>query len=161
MQKSKIRISIIFFAIISIFGCANQNEIEKIFFTQKNEYWVCYDQLQPYYVFFQFHKDGTTDKYLRNYKGEFELFNNDGDIIDNSRTWHVSKDSILTWGPYTYDVVSSNKNCIVLLYENPNTKQQTHLLLVKDLPGSYRKSPVFYEQKRKDNPAKYPAPFSK
>jgi len=133
----------------------------KLFINTKSDHWATYDQQQDSYLYFQFHSDGTFDRYLRNYKGEFELFNKDGDLMHSTAPWSAAKDSILTWGPYTYDIVNCNENTVVLMFTNPKTKLQSHTFLIREKSPDYRKSPADYEQKYEANPEKYPVPFSK
>jgi len=161
MKKSKYNFLLLLFYIPIFNSCTNHNEIEQIFINEDNEYWACYNQQQSTYVYFQFHNNATFDQLAHDSSGDFILTNRGGDVMHSVGPWSVTKDSILTWGPHTYDILNYNENAIVLLFVNPETKLQSHTILIKEKSPNYRKSPAYYEQKRKANPKKYPQPFLK
>ncbi|WP_306353662.1 hypothetical protein [Flavobacterium sp. '19STA2R22 D10 B1'] len=144
---------ILFFAIFS--SCKNEADIDNYIINDENNYWVYYSTSQTGYIYFKFHKDKTYDKYIRDLQGNFKRFNKDGDLIDSDRKWSVSNDSIFSWGAHKYDLVNCNEKVLVLSYEDRVTKLPKNIFLIKEERGEFRKSPYFFEQKRKNNPAKY------
>lgn len=153
--KMKTKTIILFIMIVTIFGCNKSTTIENTLINNSNNYWVYYNPKQTGYIYFKFNDNGSVDKYTRDLKGEFLLFNSEGDIVNNNRVWSISKDSILNWSGHKYDIVNYNERVIVLLYEDKKSKLQKNIFLVKEEKDKFRNSTYYYEQKRKNNPAKY------
>lgn len=110
--------------IISV-SCNKKNKIESIFIANKNEYWAykdyCYDNSGNYY---QFKEDGIYDCYLGYAKEGFRLFNNDGDIVNDSRTWSVKNDSTFVWYRGSYKIEKISKKEILLSYYHHEIKDK-------------------------------------
>jgi len=110
-----------FFVAILFFSCNSKDSLEQIFITAPNEFWRYEDSCQSHGVYFKFYKDGHYDKYISKPTGEgkgFQLFNNDGDLISDVRTWNVKNDSVFTWEGANYDVEKGNKQQIILHYKD-------------------------------------------
>lgn len=118
-----------FFILIS---CNQQNEIERTLTCSKNEYWSYKDNLGVYGIYFQFHADGTYDKYNR-YPDGFALFNNDTDVISVERNWHIQGDTLLKWDSMTYKIEKTSRSQIVLSQElKEHPKRIVTLTKIKD-----------------------------
>src|SRR5690606_25699016 len=98
------QIKILLLIVIAIFfvSCNKHTTIEDVFITKKDEYWTYYGDSG--YIFFQFHNNGTYDKF----ENDLLLFNSHDDIVEDDRQWSVSNDSILTWR-HKYELLVSTK----------------------------------------------------
>lgn len=96
-----------------------------------NDYWLVYDEAEPGYLggaYYKFYSNGTYDRYRTNLNNEYILFNDDGDLLSERRTWSVSEDSILKWGEHSLDIIDYNDNTFIL-YLN---RQDRYLFLFKE-----------------------------
>lgn len=117
-MKTKIAI----FFLLCLVSCSKEKEIDSIFITNKNEYWEYKNyHLKIHGIFFQFHKDGSYDKYLASNEG-FDLFNNDGDVVSGPRTWSIKKDSIFIWNDDESKIEKITPEEIILSYKQFRTK---------------------------------------
>lgn len=151
----KTKTIIFFLTIVTIYSCTKNTTIENTLINSSDNYWVYYNPNQTGYIYFKFNKDGSVNKYTRDLKGEFLLFNSEGDIVNNNRVWSISKDSILNWSGHKYDIVNYSEKVIVLLYEDNKSKLQKNIFLIKEEKDRFRNSTYYYEQKRYKNPKKY------
>ena len=128
-----------------IIGCS-KNESLTTTFINENDYWACYDELEPgfYGIYFKFNADGKSDKYCRS--GETLEVCSGGDVITSNIDWEVSNDSVLKWGAASYDIISCNKSVVVLYTRG---EYRRHKFLIKEFPGKLRKSKMYYEEKAK------------
>ncbi|WP_129749241.1 hypothetical protein [Flavobacterium beibuense] len=162
MLKSIKRIivfSLLFLQSFIIVGCDNQS-LEKCIINGKQDYWLLYDEVEPGYLggpYFKFNDDGVCRRYQKDLNNEFTQINSQGDVVFYDTAWSVSKDSILTWGEHSLDIVDYNENTITL-YLN---RQDRFLFLFRVNENSARKPLQYYIDKRKEYPEKYPEPYSK
>ncbi len=112
------------FLLALLVSCTNKSKIESIFLAHKNEYWSHQD-----YCFntagncFQFKEDGIYDIYLAfNDSVGFRLFNNDGDVINDSRTWSIKNDSTFVWDKGIFKIEKLSKSEILLSYYDDTFK---------------------------------------
>lgn len=108
---------IIILLLLCCISCSDNDKIKSLFVANKNEYWAykdyCYDNSGNYY---QFKEDGIYDRYLGYAKEGFRLFNNDGDLVEDSRTWSIKNDSTFVWDRGSYKIEKISKNEILLSY---------------------------------------------
>jgi len=140
---------VVVLVLVTLSGCKKNNPMEENFITSDDEYWATFSEKQFHGISYKFKKNGQYDKYLR-FGDNYELFNNDGDDIDDYRLWSVSKDSILSFGAHKADVVLYNKNVIILSYG-----EFGYTFLVKVKKGMNINGQYYYETKRKQHPEKY------
>ncbi|GGC96675.1 hypothetical protein GCM10011508_24920 [Flavobacterium lutivivi] len=107
-----------------LFSCGKKREIENIFISKDNEYWDYDDTCQSHGIYFRFNEKGDWDKYNRDIFDGFELFNNDGDLISDARTWSIKNDSIFVWNDEDYKIESYSKEKIVLTYYHYKEKDK-------------------------------------
>lgn len=117
------KIILILFLIATV-SCSKKNEIESLLVTNKDEYW----EYQNYcfnngLLYFQFNENAKYDKYLRMNEG-FKLFNKDGDLRNDSRTWSVKNDSTLVWNQWNYKIEKTSKDEILLSYYHHEIKDK-------------------------------------
>ncbi|MEE1897964.1 hypothetical protein V1389_06440 [Flavobacterium rakeshii] len=156
--KKKINKFILVLFYIILVGCSGKTK-EDYLINGKDDYWEEYDEIQSGkmgQIYYKFYSNGTYDRYRTNLNNEYILFNDDGDLLSERRTWSVSEDSILKWGEHRLDIVDYNDNTIIL-YLN---RQRRYIFLFKEKKGSNRKGSQYYIDKRKEYPEKYPEPYS-
>jgi len=125
------KITVMLLLILAV-SCSDKNETESIFITNKNEYWQ-YDNYcnNTCCIYFQFHENGSHDKYLRSYVG-FDLFNNDGDLESGPRTWSIKTDSIFVWDKEEYKIEKiSNKEILLSYYHYKINGKKCYVRLSK------------------------------
>ena len=122
MKKIKILIVLLTPVLLS---CTKKEKLEEQFIANKNEYWAykdyCYDSAGNYY---QFREDGVYDCYLGYAKEGFRLFNNDGDLVNESRTWSIKNDSTFVFDEWSYRIEKISKNEILLSYYHHEIKDK-------------------------------------
>ncbi|MFL9839288.1 hypothetical protein ABS768_17465 [Flavobacterium sp. ST-75] len=139
-----------FIALTMLFAC-EKNNIEDILITGEDEYWCRYDSATPGFndKYYKFHSDSLYDLYSIDINGIVKLEKNSLDNYPNN-TWYTTKDSIFRISGFAFDLVMYNENVILL-----GTCETRNVFLVKENIKNRRKSPVFYCNKRLDNPDKY------
>jgi hypothetical protein len=141
---------ILIFVVVTVQSCSDKRNLKEVFITDKNEYWTYYSQRQNGYLYFQFHENGTYDKFERN----LTLLNNEGDLVNEVREWSISNDSILNWDGEKYDLISGNEKAIVVMYLD-SVKIPKYVFFIKQKANERRLAEPYFEQKRELNSKKY------
>jgi hypothetical protein len=149
----KNNLSILF--LLALTSCSQQNPIEKLLITKPNESWCYYSTNNSHNIYFKFDKNKTSIRYERDTNGDFIKYPVNIDTDTGFQKWSVSKDSIMNWGNFTYDVVSCNDKAIVLLYLTDEKPYTNYIFLIKEKRSDNKKSGGDYEQKKIFNPEKY------
>lgn len=112
--------------ILGVLSCQNDNQIFNTFICKHGEYWKYYDDCRGGGgLYFKFYDNGTYDKFMiKPFKegAGFDLFNNDGDLKSEGRSWNVKNDSILIWSNEDYHLESYSKELIVFSYSHKISK---------------------------------------
>jgi len=105
-------------------SCSKKNEIESIFISDKNEYWLAHDYCNNSGGnCYQFKKNGTSDLYLMFVdRPFFRLFNSDGDVINDPEPWSIKNDSTLVWHDGVYKIEKLSRREILLSYYHYDIK---------------------------------------
>nr|WP_315159447.1 hypothetical protein [uncultured Flavobacterium sp.] len=143
---------------IVLVSCNGSKKIEEILIANPNEFWAYYNPNSADLIYFKFEKNKHTSRYERDNKNRFYKYKGEGDVIESSRKWIVSKDSILIFNGSAYDVVSSNNEVIVLYYMDKESHNERMIFLTKEKENQPRKYSGFFGQKRIDQPKKYNVP---
>jgi len=107
-----------------LFSCNAKSELGNIFITDKNDYWQYKNDCGSHGVYFKFYDNGHYDKFNRFIDSGFELFNNDGDLISDKRTWSIKNDSTFIWDKGEYRIEFFNKDSVILSYTHYKEKQK-------------------------------------
>ncbi len=113
--------SIFLFIICLFFSCNKEREIQNIFICKQGEYWDYVNDCQSHGVYFRFNQKGDYDKYNRDIIDGFELFNNDGDLLSEPRSWSIKNDSTFVWNNEDYKIETYTNDSIVLYYYEDET----------------------------------------
>ena len=97
-------------------------------------------------------------QYKRNSKGEFQEYLGKSDVVEVPLKWSVTKDSILTWGDFKYNVVSYTNDCIVLNYIVKTKPFSGYIFLVKQKDNEITTRSGIIEQEKIKNSEKYILP---
>lgn len=151
-MKNKIYLLLITFVVIS---CNKQNKLEEILLTKSNEAWVYYSPKSTDFTYYKFQKNHYSSRYERDNKNKFFKYYGAEDSPEIPEKWVTTKDSILKWGIFAYDVVSYNENVIVMYHKDENSLNQRMVFLIKEKENSIRKNSARFEQKRINYPEKY------
>lgn len=144
-----------FFLILLLTGCSRKNPIEKALETKPDEYWCYYTNRDSYFTYFKFKDDQLSYRYNRDENGKFTDKPEDPYMPEVPEKWSVSEDSIMTWGNFSYDVVSYNDKAIVLAYTTKEKPYVNYLFFIKEKESDLKKYPGDYDEKRLYNPEKY------
>lgn len=113
------KINIIFCIFLLLASCTKKEQIKNIVVSKENEYWSYKDDCESHGIYFKFHSNGSYDKYMSNPIDEqpgFHIFNNDGDLLSDTRTWSLKNDSTFIWDKATLKILKCNKDSILLKY---------------------------------------------
>jgi hypothetical protein len=122
MNKIKIIISLL---IILCTSCSKKSEIESIFVANKNEYWQYRDYCWNIKgIYFQYKKDGISDKFLLDSNEGFSLFNDDGDLKNGPRPWSIKNDSTFVYDYSEYKIEKITNKEILLSYYHYKIKNK-------------------------------------
>lgn len=144
-----------FLLLITLTSCSQQNPIEKLLITKSDESWCYYSTNGSYNIYFKFDNNKTSNRYERDINGDFIKYPVNRYTDTGPKKWSVSKDSIMNWGNFTYDVVTCNDKAIVLLYMTDEKPYVNYIFLIKEKKNDNKKSGGDYEQKKLFNPEKY------
>jgi hypothetical protein len=151
-MKSKTYLLII---VLILTSCKSENNIENIFLNNANEYWKYYTTDSNSVTYFQFNKDHLSHRFDTDNRNRYYENKGERDVIEVPQKWSVTQDSIMSWGGSTYDIVSFNKNVIVLNYLNEEKPFTGFIFLIKTKENEIMRGPGFFEQKRIKDPEKY------
>ncbi|MBZ4036402.1 hypothetical protein K6T82_16645 [Flavobacterium sp. 17A] len=143
------------FLIILLISCSEKNPIEKSLETKSDEYWCYYTNCNSYFTYFKFKDDQLSYRYNKDENGKFTTKPEDPFMPEDPQKWSVSEDSIMTWGNFSYDVVSYNDKAIVLVYPTKEKPYLNYLFLIKEKESDFKKYSDDYNEKRLYNPEKY------
>lgn len=144
--------------ILVLVSCTKTEKIEDILIANPNEYWAYYNPNSTDLTYFKFESNNLSDRYERNNENKFYKYKGEGDVVEGSRKWSVSNDSILKFNGLAYDVVSCNNEVIVLYYMGSDGRNERMVFLTKEKEGTPRRYAGFFGQKRMDQPSKYVIP---
>ena len=138
-------------------GCSRKNPIEKALGTRSDEYWRYYYSYKNeiYTAYYKFEDDQLSYNFTIDEDRKFTNKPEDPYYPNKPLKWSVSEDSIMTWGNFSYDVVSYNDKAIVLTYSTKEKPYQNYLFLIKEKESDFKQYPNDYEEKRLYNPEKY------
>lgn len=137
-------------------GCSGKNPIEKTLISNSDEYWTYYSSTSNLVTYFKFKDDQLSYRCYRD--PDSSKFYEYSKNTEPPRKWSVTKDSVLTWNDFNYDVVSYNDKAVVLLYFTKEEPYTSYIFLIKE-DTKPRETVSDFDQKRIFNPEKYP--FSK
>lgn len=141
--------------IIVLTGCSQQNPIEKVLETKSDEYWRYYTSNSSTFTYFRFKKDHLSARYYKDQDStKFSEYTKPE--MKSSQKWSVTKDSIMTWGDFNYDIISYNDKAVVLLALTKEKPFVNYIFLIKTKENELIEGPGSFEQKRIFNPEKYP-----
>lgn len=143
--------------IVLLTSCSEQ-KIEDVLTTNTDEYWAYYNPYSTDLTYFKFETNKVSQRYERDSKNKFYKYKGEGDVIEESRKWNVSKDSILIFNGLAYDIVNYNDKVIVLYFMEENHKNERMVFLTKEKESEPRKYSSLFGQKRIDKPSKYVVP---
>ncbi|OXA75183.1 hypothetical protein SAMN05444397_11730 [Flavobacterium aquidurense] len=143
-MKAKVYLLLILFSLV---GCNMQNSIEENLITESDEHWVYYNSNSTHFTYFKFNKDKLSHRFKRNEKGQLYEYHDEGDVDKVPKKWSVSKDSVLTWGKFKYDVVSYSKSTIILTFPIAKEPFAGYIFLVKQKDSEIKTGPSVFEQK--------------
>lgn len=132
--------------------------IEEVFINKPDEYWTYYNPNSGNFTYYKFNQDKFTERYFRDSANTFLKYKSSGDVIEVSQKWSVSKDSILRFNGFVYDVVSYNENTVVLYFKDIQTKDERMIFLTKEKEENPRNYSDFYYERRINHPEKYNVP---
>lgn len=149
------RIYFFFFLAILFAGCSEKNPIEKTLISNSDEYWRFYTSNSSTFTYFRFKEDHLSIRYYKDQDStKFSEYANTA--MRSPEKWSVTKDSIMTWGDFNYDVVSYNDKAVVLLALRKEKPFVNYIFLIKTKENELIEGPGSFEQKRIFNPKKYP-----
>lgn len=151
-MKTKFYVLALTFVLI---GCSKLNPIEESLIAKPDEHWVYYNSNSSHFTHFKFNKDKLSHQYKRNSKGEFQEYLGKSDVVEVPLKWSVTKDSILTWGDFKYNVVSYTNDCIVLNYIVKTKPFSGYIFLVKQKDNEIATRSTIIEQERIKRTEKY------
>lgn len=135
-------------------ACSKKNPIEKTLIANSDEYWTYYNSASNTVTYFRFKDDQLSYQYYKDRDStQFIEFSNKN--MNPIQKWSVTKDSIMTWNEFNYDVVSYNDKVIVLLALTKEEPFANYIFLIKE-DKKPREGPADFEEKRRFNPEKYP-----
>ena len=125
------KIKIIILSLLFI-TCDKKNEIESVFIAHKNEYWEYrnYCNNSGRGIYFQFREGAVYDQYLQYINEGFSLFNSDGDLIFDSRSWSVKNDSTFVLDKEAYKIEKYSNKEILLSYFDSGIKDKKCFILL-------------------------------
>jgi hypothetical protein len=141
--------------LLALTSCGQQNPIEKLLISKPNESWCYYSTNNSHNIYFKFNDNKTSIRYERDTNGDFIKYPTNSYTDAGPDKWSVSKDSIMNWGNFTYDVVSCNDKAIVLLYLTKEKPYLNYIFLIKENESDSKKFPNDFDEKRIYNPEKY------
>lgn len=150
----KVNVYLVLF-LFSLISCSKQSPIEENLITQPDEHWVYYNSNSAHFTYFKFNKDKLSHRYERNSKGKLYEYHGEGDVVEMPQKWSVSKDSILTWKGFKYDIVSYSNSTIILTFPMTEEPFAGYIFLVKQKDNEITTGPGVFEQKRIKHPEKY------
>lgn len=149
------RIYFFFFITILFAGCSEKNPIEKTLISNSNEYWRYYTSNSSTFTYFRFKENHLIIRYYKD-QDSIKFSEYEKTKMEGSQKWSVTKDSIMTWGDFNYDVVSYNDKAVVLLALTKEKPFVNYIFLIKTKENELIEGPGNFEQKRIFNPEKYP-----
>lgn len=128
---------------VALSSCNNDDTIKNNFLKDSNEYWTCYSTISPDFTYYQFCKDNLSHRFSIGNRNVLYENKGDGDMVEVPKKWSVSKDSIMIWGGLTYDIVSYNKNVVVLNFRMKEKPFTGYMFLIKQ--KKVIREPLFFE----------------
>lgn len=141
-------------------SCSKKTTIEEILIGKPGEYWTYYNPSSSDFTYYKFTTDKFTERYFRDSNNVFVKYKASGsnDVIEIPLKWSVSKDSILRFNGFAYDVASYNENAVVLYFKDLQTKNERMIFLIKEKEDKPRNYSGFYSERRAMHPEKYAVP---
>ncbi|MFB9077177.1 hypothetical protein ACFFLS_02945 [Flavobacterium procerum] len=146
------------FILTLLASCNNEKTIEEILIAHPDEYWTYYNPNSGDFTYYKFNENKFTERYVRDSINNFLKYKPSGHVVEVSQRWSVSKDSILRFNGFVYDVVNYNENTVVLYFKDLNTKEERMVFLTKEKAGSPRQYSDYYYERRITQPEKYKVP---
>lgn len=147
----------LFYLLFAIFftSCVQHNPIEKTLLSNSDEYWRYYTSNSSTFTYFRFKEDHLSVRYYKD-QDSTKFSEYEKTKMEESEKWSVTKDSVMTWGDFNYDVVSYNDKAVVLLALAKEKPFVNYIFLIKTKENELIEGTGSFEQKRIFNPEKYP-----
>lgn len=146
----------------ALVSCNKKKNIKEILTSEAGDYWTYYYPIPHVgeFTYYKFDKNNMSQRYERDNTNRFYKYSGEGDVVEVSQKWSVSKDSILRFNGLTYDIVSYNENCIVLYFKDEKSKDERIVFLTKEKENNPRNYSDYYYERRQKHPEKYTVPDS-